>query len=169
MPCERIARFAAGFAALALLFGMLPSGASAHEHRDIAGGQYSMVVGFLDEPAVAGEKNGLWFSVAKHEGTETPAAESEEGEEEGTPVVGLDQTLKAEVILGDQKMDLPLSPSFGEPGAYESVFIPTAEGDYTFHIFGDIEGTAIDETFTSSPEGFDAVQAREPLEFPKSS
>ena len=33
----------------------------------------------------------------------------------------------------------------------------------------DAAGNAIDESFTSSPEGFDSVQAREPLEFPKQS
>jgi len=42
-----------------------------------------------------------------------------------------------------------------------------ATGDYTFRIVGDIEGTPVDETFTSSPQGVDAVQPREPFEFPK--
>lgn len=84
----------------------------------------------------------------------------------GNGVVGLQETLQAEVIYGDQSMPLPLTPGT-ELGVYESVFFPTAVGDYTFHIFGEIEGTAIDETFTSSPEGFDSVQAIEDFQFPK--
>jgi hypothetical protein len=88
-------------------------------------------------------------------------------EEAGEPVVGLDQTLKAEVIFGDQKMELTLEPRWQTPGAYDAYFFPTAAGDYTFHIFGEIEGTAVDESFTSSPEGFSSVEAREELEFPK--
>ena len=82
-------------------------------------------------------------------------------------MLGLDQTLQAEVIYGDQTMALPLTPAFDEPGSYESVFFPMAEGDYTFRLSGQIEGNALDESFTSSPEGFDSVRPREPLEFPK--
>jgi hypothetical protein len=127
--------------------------ASAHEHQDIASGQYAVTIGFIEEPAFVGEKNGLFLHVEKA----------------GTPVEGLFGTLQAEVIYGDQRMALPLTPTFGQPGVYQSVFFPMAEGDYTFHIVGQIEGTAIDESFTSSPEGFDSVQSREPLEFPKPS
>ena len=35
--------------------------ASAHEHRDV--GNYTLVVGFLDEPAIANEPNGLSLRV----------------------------------------------------------------------------------------------------------
>jgi hypothetical protein len=144
---------------------IVPGIASAHERRDVADGQYQFVVGFLDEPAFAGEKNGLSLRITKPAGPDaTPAAD---GEEARLPVEGLEQTLKAEVIYGTQRMDLPLSPAFRDPGHYQSYFFPMAEGDYSFHITGEIEGNAIDETFTSSPEGFNAVEPREPLEFPK--
>lgn len=33
------------------------------------------------------------------------------------------------------------------------MFFPTAAGGYTFHISGTIEGNAIDESFTSKPDG----------------
>ena len=53
---------------------------SAHEHRELVDGQYEITVGFINEPAVAEEPNGLWFSVVKLEGegeaTETPAADA---------------------------------------------------------------------------------------------
>jgi hypothetical protein len=168
---QRIIRVAACSGLVSVLAAALPLGAAAHEHRDILNGQYEIVIGFLDEPAFVGEKNGLSLRVTRHDAAASPAAEPAEGEEEvdetGTPIEGLVGTLQAEVIFGDQTMDLPLTPAFGEPGAYESVFFPMAEGDYTFHIFGEIEGNAVDESFTSSPEGFDSVQAREPFEFPK--
>jgi hypothetical protein len=63
---------------------------------------------------------------------------------------------------------MTLKPAFGEDGVYESVFIPTQPGDYSFRFFGEIDGVAVDETFTSSPEGFDSVIARADLEFPAS-
>ena len=161
---KRMSRLAASCGMVALFALVLPLGASAHEHRDIAGGQYSVVVGFLNEPAFAGEQNGLSLRVEQHDATATSAAA---GGESGTPVVGLTDTLQAEVVFGDQRMPLTLEPAFGQLGAYEAVFFPTTPGDYTFHIFGAIGDTQIDETFTSSPEGFSSVQDPAPLQFPK--
>jgi hypothetical protein len=146
-----------------------PLSASAHEVRTVGNGQYEMVVGFLDEPAFQGEKNGLDLRVSKLSAA-TPAAASPEAtthEDAGVPVEGLETTLQAEVIYADQRMSLTLEPVWNEPGAYAAYFFPMAEGDYSFHIFGQIEGVAIDETFTSGPETFSPIQPREPLEFPK--
>lgn len=120
----------------------------AHEVREVAG--YEFVVGFIDEPVYSGQKSGLEFSVSHA----------------GEPVTGLADTLEAEVIHGDQSRDLPISPRFGEDGWYESVFFPTAAGDYTFRIFGMVEGEAIDERFTSGPETFSEVQEATSGQFP---
>ena len=49
------------------------------------------------------------------------------------------------MIFGEETRALELSPAFGEPGAYRSVFIPTAAGPYTFHITGEIDGEPIDQ------------------------
>jgi hypothetical protein len=114
--------------------------AFAHEEREV--GAYGLVVGFIDEPVYSGQKSGLELLVTSG----------------GQPVDGLEETLQAEVTFDEQRRDLPLSPRFGEPGWYQSVFFPTAAGPYTFRIFGDVEGEAIDESFTSSPEGFSEVQ-----------
>ena len=143
----RLRRLVAVTAAISI--AMLASGvAAAHEQRDVAG--YSIVVGFIDEPVFVGQKGGLEFFVDKGE----------------TPVEGLETTLKAEAIYQDQKRELPISARFGETGAYESVFFPTAPGAYTFHLFGTIEGQAIDESFTSSPDGFSEVEALSGGQFP---
>ena len=50
-------------AIVALFLGLLPLGAQAHERRELVGGQYEIEVGFIDEPAYVGEKNGLFFHV----------------------------------------------------------------------------------------------------------
>jgi len=154
----------------AALAALVPALTAAHEHRELVNGQYEVSIGFIEEPAFVGEKNGLYLRVervaAETSATPVPGT-GEEEHAEGIPVEGLDATLQAEVIYGDQTMPLTLLPAFGQPGVYQSVFFPMAAGDYTFHVFGDIEGNPIDETFTSSPEGFDSVQPREPFEFPK--
>lgn len=154
---------AVGGIALGCALVLTPLVADAHEVRPIADGKYQIVVGFMDEPAFAGEQNGLEFWVSDISAA-TPTAD---GETEGAPVGGLEETLQAEVIFADQTMALELSPRWNEEGAYESAFFPTAPGDYTFRIFGTIDGTEIDESFTSSPEGFSSVQDPAPLQFPK--
>jgi hypothetical protein len=139
--------------------------ASAHERRDVADGQYRLVVGFLDEPAFSGQQNGLDLRVAKLDPAATPAAEGEDPPT--TPVEGLESTLQAEVFYADQAMPLVISAAFGAPGSYESVFFPTQPGDYSFHVFGTIDGVAIDETFTSGPDTFGPMEDPAPLQFPK--
>jgi len=135
--------------AAAALFTLLATGVVvAHEERDVSG--YTFEVGFIDEPVFVGQKSGLEFFVHKGD----------------TAVQGLESTLKAEVIFQGQKRDLPITAREGDPGAYQSEFIPTAAGPYTFHLFGAVEGNTIDESFTSSPTGFDEVQALSSGQFP---
>jgi hypothetical protein len=109
---------------------------AAHESRDID--DLTLVVGFLDEPVYAGQKSGLDLRITH----------------DGAPVEGAEETLEAEVTHGSETRTLEISPRFGEPGAYRSVFFPTAAGSYTFRIFGQIDGEPIDETFTSGPDTF---------------
>jgi hypothetical protein len=143
-------RFIRAAAALGLTAGLLLVAvpASAHEERTVAG--YDMEVGLINEPVFVGDKSGLEFSVMKDD----------------QPVLGLEQTLTAQVIYQDQTRDLDVEARDDSPGWYESAFIPTAAGPYTFHISGTIEGNAIDESFTSSPTGFDEVQEASSGEFP---
>lgn len=114
--------------------------ALAHEERAV--GEYDFIIGFIGEPVYTGQKSGLELQVTQDD----------------SPVEGLEETIQATVTFGQETRDLPLEPRFGEPGWYESVFFPTAAGPYTFRVFGDIDGTAMDESFSSSPDGFSEVQ-----------
>jgi hypothetical protein len=154
-----------GVALTAVAFAaVLPAVASAHEQRDIVNGKYHLVVGFLDEPAYTGFKNSLDLRVTDPT-KPTPAA----GETATNGIEGLETTLQVEIIYGDQKMPLTLQPRFRTPGAYNAYVIPMAAGDYTFHIFGTINGDAVDENFTSSPEGFGSVEDASLIQFPQQS
>jgi hypothetical protein len=152
---------------VAVLVGMLmPAGAAlAHEHRAV--GDYELTVGFLNEPALADEPNGLDLRVTFFPDG-VPAHEEEGEEEHGEPVEGLEESLRAEVIVGGgaQKMELTLEPRWQTPGAYDGLFIPTLAGDYTYHIYGQINGQTIDETFSSGPETFSSVDDPAALQFP---
>lgn len=133
----------------------LSAPAFAHEERTV--GAYHFVVGWGDEPAYAGLKNSVQLILS------TKA---------GKPVTNLGDSLKVEVVFGQQQMELPLEPAFdpeegfGTLGDYRAWVIPTAPGAYTFHFFGTIGKQEVDERFTSGPTTFDDVADPAEVEFP---
>jgi hypothetical protein len=129
-------------------FFVQTSSASAHERRNVL--SYTFVVGFLNEPAYLNQPNSIDLRVSKTS--------------DSSPVSGLEKTLKADISTSDQKMNIDLTPRFNTPGAYNAPFTPTKTGAYTFHFAGTIEGSPVDEKFTSSPSTFGAVE--EPKTFP---
>lgn len=144
-----------GRAALALIvatsLAVISAGTTlAHEQREV--GDYTLTVGFIDEPVYIGSRSGLELRVM------TTADEQ--------PVEGLETSLAATVTQGDTTRDLVLSPRFGQPGWYQSFFIPTVAGAYSFQVTGEIEGTAVDETFSTGPDTFGEPQALAAAQFP---
>ncbi len=150
---NRIGRAGVLGAVLVALIGV--GAAAAHEVREV--GEYTFVVGFLNEPVYSGDKSGLDLRVSQ-------------GEE---PVEGLEESLTATVTFGETTRNLEISAVFGQPGAYQSVFFPTAAGPYTFRISGELDGAAIDEAFTSGPDTFsevrDVTAGQFPVVFPATS
>jgi hypothetical protein len=135
-----------------LLLVLTASLASAHEHRQI--GEYEIVVGFREEPALVNQPNGLDLRVSRGEGD---AAE---------PVEGLENTLTVTIRYGGESKELNLRAAWSQPGSYTADILPTQTGAYTFHITGDINGTPIDEEFTSGPDTFSEVAPIETIAFP---
>jgi hypothetical protein len=128
--------------------GSLLSGTSeslAHERRTV--GSYTFVVGWVTEPAYVNFANAVDLRVSR-------SADS-------APVTGLQDTLKVEVTQGSKKVELAFRPRSNTPGAYDGRMFPTAVGDYSFRIFGTIEGNQINETFTSGPNTFGSILAPE--------
>jgi hypothetical protein len=138
-----------GLIAFALLAGGHQS-VRAHGHTHV--GDYELVIGFHNEPAYQGEPNGLDLFV-----TNMTTEES---------VNGLEETLQVEIIYGASTKELPIEPQFGQEGAYTAYVLPTEAGDYTWRIFGDIEGTAVDVSMTSSPDTFSSVEPKSSVSFP---
>lgn len=148
--------------------GMSLDSALAHDHRAV--GEYELTAGFLNEPALTSEPNGLSFHVMSFEGGVPTEDESgDHHEAEGEPVTGLDRTLQVEVIVGGgaAKKDLMLEAVPGSTGSYKAEFIPTLVGEYPLRIFGTIDGMDIDETFESGPGRFSSVEGAQDLQFPE--
>ncbi len=148
----RLVSIAAAIAMVVASLGIFASPGAAHERRTV--GPYTFIVGWMAEPAVAGQANGLDVTV-----TETAG---------GKPVEGLATTLKAEAVVGGgaARRTLELAADRDQPGHYTSAFVPTRIGDITFHLSGTAGTTKIDETFESGPGRFDPVTDISGLEFP---
>ena len=114
-----------------LLLGYLLAPLTASAHEEVECGSYSCEIGWVNEPVLVGERNGLVLFVA-------PKDKPEEG------VADLESTLKFTVEYGSVSQSYDLQPLEGEPGHYTAPFIPTREGQYTFHITGTINDETVD-------------------------
>src|SRR5919108_3315215 len=129
------------------------SPASAHERRQV--GEYEFVVGWWTEPAFANQPNGPEVTISKG----------------GKPVVeGV--ALSADVTFGEETTTYEMEPAFvvgifGEPGNYNADLVPTRPGTWVFRMYGTVEGTDVDETFTSGPETFSDILDPASVAFPR--
>ncbi|MFN8557516.1 MAG: hypothetical protein U0531_09280 [Dehalococcoidia bacterium] len=148
---RRLSILAVAVAATLTLATAIAPAASAHEQRTVAG-KYAFVVGFIVEPAIIEEPNGIDLRI-----TDTQTNQ---------PVEGVEKSLKAEMVVGPDKKTVDLKARFRQPGAYTADIIPTKTGTWSFRFFGTIDGTAINERFESGPGRFNDVQAKTDLQFP---
>ena len=153
----RIRRAAGVFAAMLSLSLIAAPGVLAHTEQHV--GDFHVLIGWLNEPALVGQPNSVQLTITDHD--EKPVTD-----------LGADD-LKVVVSTAGQDSDaLPITPAFdteegfGNPGEYHAELIPTAPGDYSFHITGKIHDTPVDLTVTSGPETFDAIEGTSDIEFP---
>ena len=128
-------------------------------HSAQEAGDYTLEIGWLNEPAYVAQPNAVQVTVKDHR---------------GLPVndLGTDDLAAVVSTAGQDSPKLTFEPGFdaaegeGPLGQYDAAIVPTAPGDYTFQITGSIHGTAVDLSVTSGPETFDAVQGSSDLQFP---
>ncbi len=143
---------------LAVSLGLLlASVAVAHVVKEA--GPYTLEIGWQHEPTYVGEANGV--QVIIHDADDNPITD-----------LATDD-LKVVVSTGDQQSgELSFEPAFdlaegeGPMGQYNAPIMPTAPGDYTFHLTGAIHGEPVDITVTSSDETFDTVRGTAEIQFP---
>jgi len=141
----------AASAVIAVLI-LAPAIASAHEHQryEIGHQVYEFTVGSLNEPLVVDDKSGVYFRVTMA-GHENMVANDHHAE--GGAVTGLEETLQVELIAGSKKQVLDLAPVYGAPGSYNAPFYPTVATTLSYRVFGEIDNTPVDLTFTCNPAG----------------
>ena len=141
---------------LLLIPGLL---GTAFAHTIDSVGEYRLEIGWMNEPVVSGETNGIEFSVNRLEpGLELKEQKFKEG------ISGLEKSLKIELLFKEEKIKLSLSPDHNIPGKYYAFVNPTVSGFYQVNILGRIEETPI--SLSMHPP---KVDERSYIEFPKPS
>ena len=131
--------------------GILQNMAFAHQRQlfTIGDKDYLFVVGSIGEPLYVDQKSGVEF-FAYWPDPSDPVNSQANGTK---PIEGLESMLKVDVTAGDKNRTLDFEPAFRDPGHYEASFFPTVETTYNYTIFGNINGTSFNATWTCSPGG----------------
>jgi hypothetical protein len=151
---RRVAATLVGVAAL-VLFTVLP--VAAHSIQDA--GQYRLAIGWQREPTFTGVVNAVQVIVTNSAG-------------KAVDDLGADDLKVVVSTNGEQSDPLSFDPSFdpdtglGTHGEYDAAIMPTAPGDYTFHLTGSIHGEKVDFTVTSGDQTFDTVKDPTSIQFP---
>jgi hypothetical protein len=152
MKKNNVSALTGAFALAALVFfASVTPQAFAHQRQlyTIGGQDYLIVIGSLNEPIFVDDKSGVDLRVLRAD-PNNPMNSSAEG---AAPVEGLEETVQVEIGAGNNTKVLQLEPAFGEPGAYEAPFYPTVATTITYRLFGTINNTPVDLTFTCTPAG----------------
>jgi hypothetical protein len=134
---------------LALFLLTTTQSAKAHERVEI--GPYVVIVGWLVEPPIVGERNAIIVEISEDE----------------QPVTGAEAGLDVELVYGAETFRANLNPT-AVPGHYTVDVFPTVRGQYGLRLFGELGETAVDETI--EPEEVfpgDRIQFPEPLPDPR--
>lgn len=91
-------------------------------------GEFELIVGWRNEPAVAGILNGLDLGILN--GT-------------GAPVLGAETGVTAVLSTGTASVPKDLDPQFGRPGWYTFDVLPTRAGAYSVHLDGTLGTTVV--------------------------
>ena len=138
----------------------------AYGHTVDAVGEYRVEIGWMNEPVVSGETNGIEFYVSPL----TPCSENlepikcAESQEFQNGIEGLKKTVKMQLIYKDESITLPLSPDHDVPGKYYAFINPTVSGFYQANVLGTINETPI--SLSMHPP---KVAERSYIEFPEPS
>lgn len=117
-------------ACLIALIALLLNFQLALAHESVTVGDYEIEIGWVDEPAIVGQKNAIAINVSNTSS--------------GEPVEDV-SSLTVTVSYGGQSKELTLEP-LGEdtPGQFAAPLLPTVPGEYMIKLGGSLGDTAVD-------------------------
>lgn len=120
-------------------------------------GEYRLEIGWMNEPVVSGETNGIDLLVSPIEpGIDLKNQVFKNG------IEGLEKSLKMQLVFEDKKITLSLKPDHNVPGKYYAFVNPTVAGYYQANILGSIGETKV--SLSMHPP---KVDERSYIEFPE--
>jgi len=119
-------------ACLIALVALLLNFQLALAHESVTVGDYEIEIGWVDEPAIVGQKNAIAINVSNTSGGEPQPVEDV-------------SSLTVTVSYGGQSKELTLEP-LGEdtPGQFAAPLLPTVPGEYMIKLGGSLGDTAVD-------------------------
>lgn len=121
--------------------------------------EYRLEIGWMNEPVVSGETNGIELFVSPLvPGLELKDQKFKDG------ISGLEKSLKIQLLYKEKKIVLSLSPDHNIPGKYYAFVNPTISGFYQANILGSIRETPV--SISMHPP---KVNERSYIEFPEHS
>lgn len=151
---------------LALLIPGLFGTAFGHTIDSVGHDKYRIEIGWMNEPVVSGETNGIELYVSSL----TPCPEISDGmkcaasQKFHNGIPGLHKTLKMQLVFQNEKIMLPLVDDHDIPGKYYAFVNPTVSGYYQANILGNIDDEIV--SLSMHPP---KVQERSYIEFPEPS
>jgi hypothetical protein len=154
-------RFSLGAIALATAGLLVAAPAFAHTTKDA--GPYKLTFGWRNEPAYTGTPNAVQLFVKDAKGNPVDDLGSK-----GLTVAVTTGTGATAKTGSPMTLTSAFDPDtgLGTHGEFDAPILPTAPGTYTFHITGDIAGTAVDVSAASSDKTFGDVTDPTAIEFP---
>lgn len=116
-----------GTAVFLALLTLTQTSHTALAHTRVEVGPYAIVVGWLQEPPIVGERNALTLEITENE----------------LPVTGAEAALDVEVLYAGRTWRVNMNPT-STPGLYTATLFPTVRGVYTTRLFGTLGSTDVD-------------------------
>ena len=138
-------------AILLALTAVLLNSQPAFAHESITIGNYEIVYGWVNEPPIAGQLNGVEIFINDTGGGgEQPAEEH------------IVHSLVAVLTYGGENKTLTLEPVFDVPGAFDATILPTIPGLYSLRLSGTLGDTPVDAEVE-----LEEVQPEDAVQFPR--
>jgi len=138
---------------------IIPGFSIAFGHTIDSVDNYRLEIGWMNEPVVSGETNGIELFVSPLE----PDLDLK-NQIFQNGVSGLEKSLKMQLVFQDHKITLPLEADHNIPGKYYAFVNPTISGYYQANILGTIGESTV--SLSMHPP---KVDERSYIEFPESS
>ena len=137
-------------ACLIALIAILTSYQTALAHETITVGDYEIVYGWVNEPPIAGQLNGIEIFVNDTSGgTEQPVEDQ------------IIDSLVVALSYGGESKTLTMEPVFDAPGAFDATVLPTIPGLYSLKFSGSLGDAPVD-----AEVDLEEVQPEDAVQFP---